>query len=344
MKRGLTLIGFALLTLNLGALGTGESGPRQVNVYSHRHYESDRALFAEFTRQTGITVNVVEASADQLIERLKAEGEASPADVLITVDAGRLERAREQGLLRPLNSPVLQANIPVHLRHPQNFWFGLTKRARVIVYNPDKVQPAQLSTYAQLAEPAWRGQVILRSSSSIYHQSLVASRLATLGPEATRAWVTGLIGNLAQPPAGGDRDNIKAVALGQGSVTLVNTYYLGQLLTSANPEEVELARRVRVFFPDQAGAGTHVNVSGAGQTRSSKNVEEARLFLEFLSGDQAQRAFAAANHEYPVKTGVPLSEQVAAWGTTFKEDTLDLAKLGEFNAAAVRLMEEAGWK
>lgn len=333
---------FATALLSFVSCDTKIGG--EVNVYSHRHYETDRILFARFSELTGIKVNVVEASADQLIERLKAEGDASPADILITVDAGRLERARLLDLLQPVRSTILETKIPAHLRNPEGYWFALTKRARVIVYNPDKLQPSQVATYSALTQLNLKGRVVVRSSSNVYNQSLVASWLASRGESETLTWMKGLVANFARAPEGGDRDQIKAVALGEADAALVNTYYLGQMLNSTNAEEVKLAERVRVSFPDQEGLGTHINVSGAGVTKSSKNKANAIRFIEFLADSEAQGLFASANYEYPVLAGVSWSPSVMAWASAFKEDSTALGKLGELNASAVRLMEEAGWK
>lgn len=342
MQKFLLTLMTALLSFG-GLSAAGKPEAREVNVYSHRHYDSDRALFARFKELTGIQVNVVEAEADKLIERLKAEGSTSPADLLITVDVARLERAREAGLLKSVNSPVLEANIPSALRHPQGHWYGLTKRARVIIYNKTKVTPDQIRTYADLGSPRFAGRLLMRSSTNTYNQSLTASLVAHDGEEATLATVKSWVANFARAPQGGDTDQIKAVALGVGDVTVSNTYYYGKLLDSANPEEVKLAQSVGLAFPEQSGRGTHINVSGAGVTASSKNTREALALLEFLSGDEAQKAFALANYEYPVKAGVDISPVLKTWGN-FKEDNLNLAALGTHNATAVRLMNQAGWK
>ncbi len=334
----------ALLFLLSGNLyGNGIAETRVVNVYSHRNYDSDRALYAQFTKLTGIQVNLVEADADKLIERMKAEGIHGPADILITTDVARLERAREAGLLKNIRSTVLENAIPSHLRHPQGAWFGLTKRARVIVYNKTLTTPEALQSYESLALPAFQGKVLMRSSANAYNQSLVASFVAHNGPDKTLVYLKSLVANFARAPQGGDTDNIKAVALGVGTVTWSNTYYLGKLLGSTNPEEVKLAQTVGLIFPDQEGTGTHVNISGAGVSASSSHEKEALAFLEFLVSDEAQRSFALANFEYPVKSGVEMAPVLKAWGT-FKEDGLNLAALGTHNAQALRLMNEAGWK
>ena len=315
----------------------------EVNVYSHRHYDTDQQLFDRFTELTGITVNVVTASADELITRLENEGEASPADVLITVDAGRLHRGVERGLLQPVRSETLEANVPEHLRDRDGQWWGLTQRARVLVYHRDRVDPSELTSYADLADPEWNGRVLIRSSENVYNQSLMASILAHEGEEAATAWADGVAANMARPPSGGDTDQIKAVAAGAGDVAVANTYYFARLVESDDPEERRVAEQVGVIFPEQDGRGTHVNVSGAGVTRHSRNVENAVALLEFLTGDEAQGLFASANQEYPVKPGVPWSSTLDSWGD-FKADTLDLTVLGELNERAVRVFDRAGWR
>lgn len=314
-----------------------------VNVYSHRHYESDRELFRRFTEQTGIEVNVVTASADELITRLEAEGASSPADVLITVDAGRLHRAKERGLLQPVESEVLSANVPAHLRDPEGYWFGLTQRARVIVYAKDRVQPGEITSYRDLAAERWKGRVLVRSSDNVYNQSLLASIIANEGEAAAREWAAGVVRNMARSPSGSDTDQAKAVAAGVGDVAVVNTYYVARLMASTDPEERRVGEQLGVIFPEQDGRGAHVNVSGAGVTAHAKNRANAIRLLEFLSSDDAQRVFAEANHEYPVKPGVEPSAVLRGWGQ-FKADTLNLAVLGELNAAAVRVFDEVGWR
>jgi iron(III) transport system substrate-binding protein len=323
--------------------GAQQAGAGVVNVYSHRHYDTDQELFRRFAESTGIQVNVVSASADELITRLQNEGAASPADVLITVDAGRLHQAKERGLLQPIRSEVLEASIPAHLRDDGGHWYGLTQRARILVYHRDRVRPESLSTYEALAEPQWRGRVLSRSSSNVYSQSLLASKIAHDGPEAAERWAAALAANLSRAPSGGDTDQIKAVAAGAGDVAIVNTYYLAKLAESTNPEERRVAEQVGAYFPNQNGFGTHINVSGAGVTRHAPNRENAIRLIEFLAGDEAQRLFAEGNQEYPAKPGVPWSDALRAWGE-FRADSLELTRLGELNAEAVRIFDRVGWR
>jgi iron(III) transport system substrate-binding protein len=319
------------------------AGGGEVNVYSHRHYDVDRQLFERFTQETGIRVNVVSGSADELITRLQTEGASSPADVLITVDAGRLHRARERGLLQPVSTPMLEANVPERYRDPQGYWYGLTTRARVLVYARDRVDPAEIATYEALAEPRWRGRVLVRSSENVYNQSQMASLIAAEGEEAAERWARGIAQNLARSPSGGDTDQVKAVAAGVGDVAISNSYYVAKLAESQDPEEQRVYQQVGVVFPNQNGRGTHVNVSGAGVTAHAPNRDNAVRLLEFLSNDEAQRLWAEGNQEYPVKPGIPASEVLRGWGE-FRAESLDLNRLGELNPRAVILFDRAGWR
>lgn len=336
------LIGLFTLTLLAAAMWKADPDG-EVNIYSHRHYETDARLFEEFTQETGIKVNVVRGNADELIKRLELEGDQSPADLLITVDAGRLHRARAKDLLQPIQSDLLTERVPDHLRDPQGYWFGLTRRARIIVYSLARVDPAQLSTYEALTEPEWKGRILVRSSSNIYNQSLLASMIATHGEGQALNWARGIVANMARSPRGGDRDQIKAMASGIGDIALVNTYYLGLMLNSTDPQERKAARQVGVFFPNQDGRGAHVNVSGAGVTRSADNIENAVRLLEYLVAKDAQDLFARANYEYPVNPAVEASELLQSWGE-FKSDTVNLSLLGRYNLEAVQIFDRAGWR
>ena len=315
----------------------------EVNVYSGRKEALIKPLFDEFTAQTGIRVNLVTGKADALIKRLELEGENSPADLLLTVDAGRLFRAKQQGLLQAITSAALNETVPVNYRDPEGYWYGLSIRARVIVYSRTKIEPAQLSTYEALADPVWHNQLCVRSSSNIYNQSLVASMLAHHGREETEKWIRGLVGNFARDPKGGDRDQIKAVAAGQCKLALVNSYYLAGMLSSDIDTEVAAANQVALFWPNQEGRGAHVNVSGAGVTRSARNRTTAVRLLEYLVSIPAQEWYGKTNHEFPVREGVAGDSILQSWGA-FKADSLNLAVLGENNQAAVRAMDRTGWK
>ncbi|WP_414515104.1 Fe(3+) ABC transporter substrate-binding protein [Synechococcus sp. W60.3] len=336
-------------TLGSAALAAGSllrpahGANREVNLYTSRHYGTDEKLYELFQQKTGITVNWVEGKADEIIERIRSEGSNSPADIFMTVDAARLWRAQNEGWFQPIQSETLSKNIPESLRDPEGYWFGLTKRARVIMYNKDKVDPKELSTYEDLANPKWRGKVLTRSSSNVYSQSLTASIILAHGIPETEKWARGLVANFARPPEGGDIDQIKAVAAGVGDVALANTYYLARLIKSDNPEDRAVAEKVGVFFPNQEDRGTHVNISGAGILKTAPNKEAAIQLLEFLSGPEAQAIFAQSNNEYPVLPGAEIDSVVASFGT-FKGDTINAASIGRVTPDALMVMDRAGWK
>jgi len=300
-------------------------------------------LFKKFTEQTGIEINVVKGSADQLIQRLINEGENSPADILLTVDAGRLHRAKEAGLLQPIRSRTLYRNIPAALRDPDNQWFALTVRARVIVYSKNRVNPSDLSTYEDLAGSQWKGRIAVRSSSNIYNQSLMASLIEANGKRKALSWAKSVRKNMARAPRGSDRDQARAVAAGIADVAIMNTYYIGKLATSKDPKDHEVVKKVAIFFPNQKGRGTHINVSGAGVTKSAKNKENAVKFIEYLSSAEAQEVFGSVNFEYPVKIDNNESELLNSWGP-FNFDKMNLSILGKRNSEAVKLFDKAGWE
>ncbi|SDW20199.1 iron(III) transport system substrate-binding protein [Marinococcus luteus] len=315
----------------------------EVNLYTSRHYDTDEELYEQFTDETGIEVNVVSGEADELIERMEREGEATEGDVFITADAGRLHRAKEADLLQSTESEVLDENIPENYRDADSEWFGLTKRARVLVYDPERVDESELSTYEALTEEKWEDRVLIRSSENIYNQSLMASFIEMKGEEEAKAWAEGIVDNMARDPQGGDRDQALGVASGEGDVAVMNSYYFGQMVNSSEQEEVDAAESLEVFFPNQEEDGTHVNVSGAGITEHGPNSEEAVEFVEFLSSEEAQGDFSEANYEYPVNPDVEPSELLQSWGD-FEEQDIDLTTLGENNARAQMLMNEAGWE
>ena len=315
----------------------------EVNIYSHRHYDSDKQLYKIFEKNTGIKVNIVKAKANELINRLETEGKNSPADILITSDAARLYLAQEKGLLQTINSKILNESIPSNLRQKDGYWFALTTRARVIIYNKEKVDSSTLSTYAALTSPEFKGKVLIRKASNIYNQSLLASLIANNGEESAKSWAKGMVNNFARTPKGNDRDQMKAVAANVGDIAVVNTYYLGKLLNSKKTAEVMVGKKMGVFFPNQNGRGTHINISGAGVTKYSKNKENAIKLLEFLVSPMAQSMFAEANYEYPVNENVEPSALLKSWGT-FKADNLPLEELGKNNAKAVKIFNEVNWK
>lgn len=314
-----------------------------LNLYTSRHYDTDDILYDEFTKETGIKINVVEGNPDELLERLEREGADTEADLFITADAGRLDAAKNKGLLQPVESKVLNSNIPENLRDVDNNWFGLAVRARVLVYDKERVNPGDLSTYEALTEPQWQGKVLTRSSSNIYNQSLLASIIAIEGEEKAEEWARGLVNNFARDPKGSDRDQAKAVVAGEGDVAIMNTYYVGKLLNSTDPEEVKVGEQVGVFFPNQETTGTHINISAIGLTKNSKNKDNAIKFMEFLSSEKAQKEFAETNFEYPANPAVEASELLKSWGE-FKPQDINLSLLGEYNAKAVQIMNKVGWK
>ena len=314
-----------------------------LNLYSARHYNTDEALYGNFADLTGIKVNRIDAEPDPLIERLKAEGDKSPCDVFLSVDAGRIERARQMGVFQAVASPVLTKAVPAYLRDPDGVWFGFSKRARVIMYNKEKVNPAEAPTYESLADPKWKGRLLTRSSGNVYSQSLTGSILANLGPEKTEAWARGIAANLARAPRGGDRDQIMGVAAGEADLCLANTYYLIGLVKSKKPEDREVASKVGVIFPNQADRGTHMNISGGAVAKYAPNREAAVKFLDYLVSPSAQKSFAEGNSESPVVAGVDLTGELKALGS-FKEDELNARVYAQNNAEALKIMDRAGWK
>ncbi|MEX0614881.1 MAG: Fe(3+) ABC transporter substrate-binding protein [Methylophaga sp.] len=315
----------------------------EVNLYSARIEALIKPMLDRFTEQTGIKVNLVTGDADELLSRLQNEGRNSPADLLVTTDAGRLYRAQEADLVQPIESELLSQRIPTAYRDPQGHWFGLSLRARPIMYVKGEIDPAELSTYEDLADPRWHQQICIRSSGNIYNQSLVASMIAANGLEATEEWAKGLVSNLAKPPRGGDRDQIKAAAAGQCKLAIANTYYLAGMLNSDDPAEREAAAKIGVFWPNQNDRGTHVNISGAAVTKAAKNRDNAVKLIEFLSSDEAQQWYAEVNGEYPVVENIASSALLQQWGE-FKADPLNMAILGENNREALKLMDRAGWQ
>lgn len=328
-----------LLTAGLVAVASAD----EVNIYSAREENLIKPILDRYSERTGTKVNLITGGADELIKRLELEGMNSPADLLLTVDVGRLLRAQEAGLLQPVSSPVLEKQIPARYRDSNGHWFAMSLRSRVIVYDRERVNPARLSTYEALADPRWRGKICVRSSSNIYNQSLTAAMLSHNGPEATLQWAQGLVANFGRNPQGGDRDQISAIAVGQCELALVNTYYLAGMLNSEVGDERATAEKVAVFWPNQNGRGAHINISGAGLTKAARNVEPAVKLMEFLVSDEAQSWYAEVNNEFPVRTDVPASAVLQSWGE-FRADDIALEELGLHNAEAVRIMDRAGWR
>jgi len=315
-----------------------------LNLYSSRHYQTDEALYTGFTKQTGIKINRIEAGEDALIARIESEGERSPADVLITVDAGRLWRAEQMGLFQPVKSALLEARIPASFREPGGHWYGFSMRARVIAYAKGRVQPGEIPTYESLAEPKWKGRICVRSSSNIYNLSLMGSLIEQLGEAQAESWAKAVRGNMAREPKGGDTDQLKAVAAGECDVAISNHYYYARLARSAKPEDRAVADKVGIVFPNQSGRGAHVNVSGAGVLKNAPHRAAAVKFLEYLAGDEAQRYFADGNNEWPVVSSVRVvNPELSAFGT-FKYDPLNVAVLGRNQPAAQMLYDRVAWK
>lgn len=350
-KKYLVIVISSLLLLTvLVACSNGENEATEttdeqdeINLYTGRHYDTDQDLYDMFTEETGIKVNVIKGKDDELIARLEREGKASEADLFITADAGRLHRAKTKDLLQEVDSDVLNENIPEKYRDEDNTWFGLTKRARIIAYHKDRVDPDDIQTYEDLTDDQFKDKVLIRSSENIYNQSLLASMIALDGEEKATEWAKGIVQNMARDPKGGDTDQAIAVAAGDGDLAVMNSYYMGRMLNSEDSEIVKAAEELGVIFPNQETTGTHVNISGIGLTASSKNKENAIKFMEFLTTEKAQKEFSASNFEYPVHPDVEPSELLQSWGE-FKEQDLNLTILGEKNDEAVKIMNKIGWK
>ncbi|MEM0911511.1 MAG: Fe(3+) ABC transporter substrate-binding protein [Pseudomonadota bacterium] len=316
----------------------------ELNLYSSRHYDTDERLYSDFEKATGIKINRIEDGADALIARIKAEGKRSPADILLTVDAGRLWRADEAGLFQPIESELLRARIPAWLRHPEGHWFGFSQRSRIIFYDKERVDPTLLSTYEALADPQFKGKVCTRSSGNIYMLSLLSSIIEHKGAEAAESWAKALWNNRARDPAGGDTDQLRAIATGECEIAVANTYYFSRALrTEVQGLDDEDMARIGWIFPNQATTGAHSNISGAGIIKTSPNKENALKFLEYLASEQAQKYFSAGNDEYPAVMGIGLSESVAALGM-FRSDTINLKVFGENQPDAQKIYDRVGYK
>ncbi len=338
---GLRRFWVALIAMMAPGLAAATDG--EVNVYNSRHYTTDTQLWDGFTAATGIKVNIINADHDQLIQRLIQEGENTPADVLITVDAGRLAFAAENHLFAPVSSPVLEKIVPPSLRDPAGNWFGLAYRARIVVYHKERVSPTELSTYEALAEPAFDGRLLVRSGTNIYNLGLMGAIIDADGAERAEAWAKGIVANLARPPQGGDTDQIKAVAAGLGDLALANHYYFARLAASEKPEDRAVVENLRVFFPSVSDRGTHINITGVGVVRAAKHRANAIRLIEYLVSPQAQTYFADVAYEYPVNGSVALHPILAGWGT-FKKDPLNPAVYARNSAEAARIMDRVGWK
>ncbi len=331
------------LVAGAGFLFATQVGAAELNLYTARHYDTDRAVYEAFTRATGIQVRVIEGKADELIERIRTEGANSPADLFLTVDAARLSRAKTAGILQNVSNAGLERRVPASYRDPDGAWFGLTMRARVIMYDRQNGRPEGLNRYEDLADPRFRGQICVRSSGSDYNISLTASILRADGEAATEAWARGVVANMARPPQGGDRPQFEAIPSGQCRLAIANTYYLARYVNAEDPRQRELGARIGVIFPNQADRGAHVNISGAGVARHAPNRDAAIKFLEFLTSDEAQALFTNGNFEYPVVPSVPPNPALATFGP-FKADGLHAQEIAADSAQALQIMQRAGWR
>ncbi len=321
--------------------------PEDVNIYTSRHYDSDDALYEEFTKETGIKVNIISGKGSALLERMKSEGINSPADIFFTVDAGNLWKVQKEDLFQEIKSTKVISTVPENLRGPNNEWTAIAKRARVVFYNPENVSPEEIQdlTYEDLAKEEWKNRIVIRSSSNMYNQSLVASLIANQGIKNTESWAKKFVNNFARKPQGNDRSQIIAVSNGQADIAVANSYYIGIMLSgSAGEEQLEAAKKVRMHFPNQKDRGVHVNISGAGILKNAPNPDNANLFLEFLISKRVQKYMVDKSFEYPIVEGVLPSPEIASFGLSFKEDDTAVKQFGELNPDAIRLMDRSGWK
>ena len=332
-----------LILLNFGC--TNNQTEEIVNIYSQRHYDVDQIQYDNFEKTSGIKVNVIKANADELIQRMKNEGDASPADLFITVDVGKLWQAADMNLLQKYEDESLTEGITESLMDKNGYWIPVTYRSRILVYSNERVNESELSTYEDLANDKWKGRLLVRSSSNSYNQALLSSLVANLGDESTRLWTESIVSNFARDPKGNDRDQVKAIAAGQGDIAIVNSYYIGLLLSSENEEEIKAGNSVSVFFPNQGQdqRGSHINVSGIALTKNSPNKSNALKLIKYLISDEAQDTYVNNTYEYSVKPNIEPNKIVSDWGS-FKKDTLDLNMLGIKRNDAIRIFDSAGWK
>ena len=348
LPRMRTILATAVMSASAGLLVACSSdepaGPGEVNIYSYRQETLIRPLLDAFTEETGITVNVVSGKADALLERLKNEGINSPADLLLTADVGRLLRAQEAGVLQPIASDVVNSTVPATYRDPAGEWVGLSLRARTIFYAKDRVDPADLSSYAALTTDRWQGEICIRAASNIYNQSMLAAMIDRHGVGVAEAWAEGIVANMARRPQGGDRDQLRAVAADECDIAVANSYYYGRMMAE-EPGHADrvVAESIGLFWADQDGAGTHVNISGAAVTKHAKNKDQAIALIEFLLGEEAQKIYAESVYEFPVRDGVALSPIVEAWGD-FVADDRNLSAIGAHSTEAVKIMDRVGWE
>lgn len=319
----------------------------EVNVYTSRHYDSDDALYSEFTKETGIKVNIISGNGSALIERLKVEGKNSPADIYFTVDAGNLWKVQKEGYFKSINSENIKSVVPKNLRGPNNEWVAIAKRARVIYYNPNTVTANEVNnlSYEDLAGPEWKERIAIRSSSNMYNQSLVASLISNHGIQTTESWAKDFVKNFARNPQGSDRAQIVAVANGEADIAIANSYYIGIMLSGrSGADQLQAAKKVKMHFPNQGNRGVHINISGAGILKNSPNSENAIKFIEFLLSKKVQQYMVNISFEYPVIDDIDPHPSIANFGTDFKEDRTSVADYGKYNPDAIRLMDRVGWK
>ena len=337
-----TLLRSLAAALLVASAATAQAQAQVLNLYTARHYQTDEALYANFTKETGIKINRIEGKEDELLERIKNEGASSPADVFITVDASRLEIADKAGIFQPVQSKALETRVPAHLRTPN--WLAFSTRARVIVYNAKTVKPEWVQTYEDLADPRLKGQLCVRSGSHPYNLSLGAALISHHGEAKTEAWAKGVVANLARAPKGGDTDQLRAVAAGECGVAIANSYYVARLMRSTKPEDVKDMAALTVVWPNQKTWGTHVNVSGAGMVKTSPNKANAVKFLEYLASDSAQAYFADGNNEWPVVKSAAVKNPALDKLGPFKADETPLSKWAPNTAAAQKVFDRAGWR
>jgi iron(III) transport system substrate-binding protein len=326
----------------LSGISAVNAQEKVLNLYSARHYQTDDALYANFSKQTGIKINRIEAKEDELLERIRNEGSQSPADVFITVDATRLAKADDLGLFAPVKSKLLEERIPAHLRSPD--WFAFSTRARVIIYNKTAIKPDDVRSYEDLAGPKLKGQVCSRSGAHPYNLSLLAAMVSHHGEQKAEEWAKGVVANFARAPKGGDTDQIKAVAAGECGVAISNTYYFARLMRSSKPEDRKVVESLGVIWPNQQTQGTHVNISGGGMLKHAPNKEAAVKFLEYLVSDEAQRYFADGNNEWPVVPSVKTENPALAALGSFKSDKLSIPAMSKNVVSAQKIADRAGWK
>jgi iron(III) transport system substrate-binding protein len=337
---------FALSALALAGCGqSGEGGgERVVNLYTARHYDSDLPLYERFTRETGIHINRIEGRADELVARMRAEGENSPADVFIAADAGALWRAQQAGLFQPVISDTLNTRIPANLREPEGNWYGFSRRARIVAYDPARVQPEEIDDYSDLASPRFRGKICVRSSDSVYNLSLVGALIEAWGSDRAEDWVRGIVANMARPPEGGDRDQIRAVAAGVCEVAITNSYYFIRMASGDDEADRAIAARLRIGYPSLDGEGAHVNISGGGVARHSPNRANAIRLLEFFASAGAQRHVSANNNEYPASPDVAAPPPVDAYAARLTAHPMSVVAFARHQPDAQAMMSAAGWR